>query len=192
MTNSASESAGIVSYIGIGSNLGDRRDFCARALGLLGMMPRTVLDGYSSTYETEPVGDVGEAFLNLVARIRTELPPDRLMALLLETERGLGRGIHDQAGPRTIDLDLLLYGDRIIQGEDNGLIVPHPRLHQRRFVLAPLAELAPELRHPVLGQTISALFTALKDSHKVRRLPEGVVPWRRDTPEATRCGRPAS
>ena len=80
-------------YIGIGSNLGDRRDFCSRALGLLGMLPRSGLSGYSSAYETEPVGDVGGPFLNLVAKVETELPIHRLMEILSETERGLGRNL---------------------------------------------------------------------------------------------------
>src|SRR5512132_3749939 len=101
-------------YIGIGSNLGDRRDFCSRALGLLGMIPRSTLTGYSSAYETEPIGDVGGPLLDLVARVETELPVDRLLEILLETERGLGRNLDDRKGPRTIDLDLLFYGDQVI------------------------------------------------------------------------------
>jgi 2-amino-4-hydroxy-6-hydroxymethyldihydropteridine diphosphokinase len=163
----------VETYIGIGSNLGDRRDFCARALGLLGMLPQSRLVGYSSAYETEPVGDAGGPFLNLVVRVDTDLPAWRLLLILKETERGLGRG--RSSGPRTMDLDLLFYGDQVIH--DNGLLVPHPRLHERRFVLAPLAELAPAFRHPVLGETVASLLTALKDPHAVRRLEEPVVPW---------------
>ena len=104
----------VEAYIGIGSNLGDRRDFCSRALGLLGMLPHSRLMGYSSTYETEPVGEVGGPFLNLVARVDTELPVRRLLLILQETERGMGRDGERRSGPRTIDLDLLFYGDRII------------------------------------------------------------------------------
>jgi 2-amino-4-hydroxy-6-hydroxymethyldihydropteridine diphosphokinase len=174
-------------YIGIGSNLGDRRDFCSRALGLLGMLPRSALSGYSSGYETEPVGDVGGPFLNLVARIETKLPAKRLVEILLETERGLGRDLEDRKGPRTIDLDLLLYGNQVLN--ESGLIVPHPRLHLRRFVLAPLAELAPDFRHPVLRLTVSALLEGIKDAHRVSRLPDPIVPWSR---EGERCGLPTS
>jgi len=165
----------VETYIGIGSNLGDRRDFCARALGLLGMLPQSQLVRYSSAYETEPVGDVGGPFLNLVARVDTDLPAWRLLLILKETERGLGRAIDRPSGPRTMDLDLLFYGDQVIH--DNGLEVPHPRLHERRFVLAPLAELTPAFRHPALGETVASLLTTLKDPHAVRRLEEPVVPW---------------
>ena len=175
----------VEAYIGIGSNLGDRRDLCARALGLLGMLPHSRLTGYSSTYETEPVGEVGGPFLNLVGRVATDLPPWRLMLILQETERGLGRDVEHCAGPRTMDLDLLFYGNQVIR--DHGLEVPHPRLHERRFVLVPLAELAPSFCHPVLDQPVSALLAALRDSHKVRRLEESVVPWTR---EGGACGLP--
>jgi 2-amino-4-hydroxy-6-hydroxymethyldihydropteridine diphosphokinase len=165
----------IETYIGIGSNLGDRRDFCARALGLLGMLPQSRLVGSSSAYETEPVGDVGGPFLNLVARVDTDLPAWRLLLILKETELGLGRERDRPSGPRTIDLDLLFYGDQVIQ--DHGLVIPHPRLHERRFVLAPLAELAPAFRHPVSGETVASLLAALKDPHAIRCLEEPVVPW---------------
>lgn len=175
--------ATVEAYIGIGSNLGDRHDFCARALGLLGLLPDSELTSYSSTYETEPVGDVGGPFLNLVARVDTALPATRLLDILQETERGLGRDLERRAGPRTIDLDLLFYGDQVVHEE--GVSVPHPRLHERRFVLAPLAELAPALRHPVLGQSVSALLAALRDPHEVRRLDNPIAPWLR---EGGRCG----
>ncbi len=168
----------VEAYIGIGSNLGDRRDFCARALGLLGLLPHSRLIAYSSAYETEPVGDVGGPFLNLVARVDTELPARRLLGILQETERGLGRDIARRAGPRTLDLDLLFYGEQVIH--DCDLVVPHPRLHERRFVLIPLAELTRNLVHPVLGQTISTLLAAIRDPHEVQRLEDPVVPWTRD------------
>jgi len=174
-------------YIGIGSNLGDRRDLCARALGLLGMLPQSELTGYSPAYETDPVGDVGGSFLNLVARVETDLPPRRLLTILQETERGLGRDLDRRSGPRTMDLDLLFYGSRVIREE--GLDIPHPRLHERRFVLAPLADLAPDLCHPVLGQTMSSLLAALRDPHEARKLVDAVIPWTRD---GVRCGIPAS
>jgi 2-amino-4-hydroxy-6-hydroxymethyldihydropteridine diphosphokinase len=165
----------VEAYIGIGSNLGDRRDLCSRALGLLGLLPHSRLIAHSSAYETEPVGDVGGVFMNLVARVDTELPVRRLLLILQETERGLGRDIARRAGPRTMDLDLLFYGDHVIH--EGGLVVPHPRLHERGFVLAPLAEVTRNLVHPVLGQTVSTLLAALHDPHEVRRLEESVVPW---------------
>jgi 2-amino-4-hydroxy-6-hydroxymethyldihydropteridine diphosphokinase len=141
------------------------------------------LTGYSSAYETEPVGDVGGPFLNLVAGVETELPVRRLFTILQETERGLGRDLERRSGARTMDLDLLLYGQQVLKQTD--LEIPHPRLHQRRFVLAPLAELAPDLMHPVLNQTVGALLATLRDSHTVRRLEEPVIPW---TPGSGRCG----
>ena len=168
----------VEAYIGIGSNLGDRRDLCSRALGLLGLLPHSRLMGYSSTYETEPVGDVGGPFLNLVARVDTELPVRRLLLILQETERGLGRDLEQRPGPRTMDLDLLFFGDRVFHDDD--LIVPHPRLHERCFVLTPLAELTRNLLHPVLGQTVSTLLAGLHDPHQVRRLEDSVIPWTRD------------
>ena len=172
----------VEAYIGIGSNLGDRRDLCSRALGLLGMLPHSRLIAHSSAYETEPVGDVGGAFLNLVARVDTELPVRRLLLILQETERGLGRDIDRRPGPRTMDIDLLFYGDQVIH--DGELVVPHARLHERRFVLAPLAELTRNLVHPVLGQTVSTLLAALHDPHEVRRLEGAVIPW---TPAGGAC-----
>ena len=172
----------VEAYIGIGSNLGDRRDLCSRALGLLGLLPHSRLIAFSPAYETEPVGDVGGAFVNLVARVDTELPVRRLLSILQETERGLGRDIDRRSGPRTMDIDLLFYGDQVIH--DGELIVPHARLHERRFVLAPLAELTRNLVHPVLGQTVSTLLAALRDPHGVRRLEEPVVPW---TPAGGAC-----
>jgi len=172
----------VEAYIGIGSNLGDRRDLCSRALGLLGMLPHSRLIAYSSAYETEPVGDVGGPFLNLVARVDTELQVRRLLLILQETERGLGRDIDRRSGPRTMDIDLLFYGEQVIH--DGDLVVPHARLHERRFVLTPLAELTRNLVHPVLGQTVSTLLAALHDPHDVRRLEESVVPW---TPAGGAC-----
>ncbi len=91
----------VEAYIGIGSNLGNRHDLCSRALGLLSMLPHSRLAAFSSAYETEPVGEVGGPFLNLVARVDTELPVRRLLLILMETERGLGRDIERRSGPRT-------------------------------------------------------------------------------------------
>jgi 2-amino-4-hydroxy-6-hydroxymethyldihydropteridine diphosphokinase len=135
-----------VAYIGLGSNLGDREDNLRAALERLAEFGRVRV---SSLRETEPVGVTDQPrFLNAAAELVTELSPQDLLARLLEIERELGR---DRArerrwGPRTIDLDLLLYGDQVL--DEPGLTVPHPRLDERRFVLEPLHELAPELSLP--------------------------------------------
>lgn len=159
-------------FIGFGSNLGDRMDFCDRAITLLGLLPGCQVAGLSSLYETEPVADAGEPgagwFVNGVVQLQTELPPRTLLAACREIERALGRNPEHRPGPRTLDLDLLFYGACIIN--ELGLIVPHPRLHHRRFVLAPMAELDPTWRHPVLHQTVRELLDQLGDSSVVRRL----------------------
>jgi 2-amino-4-hydroxy-6-hydroxymethyldihydropteridine diphosphokinase len=136
-------------FVGLGSNLGDREENLDRALDLLnGYAPRLVF--CSSFYETEPVGVTDQPkFLNAVAEVRSDnLSPRELLDRLLEIERELGRDrtTEERWGPRTIDLDLLLYGDEVI--DEPGLTVPHPRLAERRFVLEPLHELAPELVLP--------------------------------------------
>lgn len=158
--------------IGFGSNVGDRVQYCERAVALLGLLPGSALTGISSLYETAPVADVGDPgtglFLNGVVRLETELPPRRVLETCLEIERALGRDPEDRRGPRTMDLDLLAYGSRVI--DEPGLQVPHPRLSQRRFVLAPLAELQPEWEHPVLHRTARALLQASGDPAGVRRL----------------------
>ena len=148
-------------YISLGSNLGHREASLHRALELLRERAGNVV-ATSSFHETEPVGYTAQPrFLNAVAAIETQLPPEKLMATLLAIERELGR---DRAatvpkGPRTIDLDLLLYDDRII--DSPGLTVPHPAMHERRFVLEPLAEIAPHAVHPILKRSAQALLTAL-------------------------------
>src|SRR5262249_12112013 len=136
-------------YIALGSNLGDRRHYLDGALNLLEQAGIKV-ERVSSVYETAPVGGPpGQgAFLNAAARITTELAPQALMDLLLQTEQRLGRARTVHHGPRTIDLDLLLYDDRVVH--EPGLEVPHPRLQERWFVLAPLADIAPDVVHPRL------------------------------------------
>ncbi len=159
-------------FIGFGSNLGNRLDFCDRAVTLLGLLPHSRLDAVSSLYETEPIEDGAapgpEWFLNGVVQVETNITPKSLLEICREIERALGRDPDNRKGPRTLDLDLLLYDDCILTEPD--LLVPHPRLHQRRFVLVPLVELAPERRHPVLGQSLHELLTTLTDPSVVRRL----------------------
>ena len=140
-------------YIGLGSNLGDREAALWGALMLLGEDVVAV----SSFRETDPVGYLDQPrFLNAAAALETELEPRALLERLLEVERELGRTRDGpRFGPRTIDLDLLLYGDRVI--DEPGLVVPHPRLAERRFVLEPLAELDPDLVVPGLGRVTDLL-----------------------------------
>lgn len=159
-------------FIGFGSNVGDRFDYCDRALTLLGLLPGTQMRAVSSLYETEPVRDTTDPgsgwFLNGVVRLDTDLEPRHLLSLCREVERALGRDQDRRGGPRTLDLDILFYGDRIVNEGD--LMIPHPRLHQRRFVLMPLAELAPEWQHPVFKRTVRDLLTHLADPAQVSRL----------------------
>src|SRR5215212_7804075 len=159
-------------YVGLGSNLGDRAGYLL--LAVRGMLDAGLdVIRLSSIYETEPVEYENQpAFLNMVAELRgSTLPsPDQLLARLLRIEYALGRKREVHRGPRTIDLDLLIYKDQRLNTE--FLTVPHPRLHLRRFVLVPLNELAPKLVHPVLEKPISELLSLTKDrSNVVRWVP---------------------
>jgi 2-amino-4-hydroxy-6-hydroxymethyldihydropteridine diphosphokinase len=149
-------------YIGLGANLGERGETIAEALRRLDADGGTVVTGSTEPIETDPVGYRDQPrFLNAAARVETTHSPSQLLELLLATERALGRvrGQGTRFGPRVIDLDLLLYGDRTI--DEPGLQVPHPRMHERRFVLEPLAELDPSLVVPGRG-TVSALLARLE------------------------------
>jgi 2-amino-4-hydroxy-6-hydroxymethyldihydropteridine diphosphokinase len=155
-------------YIGLGSNLGDRAGNLL--LGIRGLMSAGLsVSRLSHIYETEPVETYAQpSFLNMVGKLDGETlpPPAELMELLLQVELSLGRTRDRAKGPRTIDLDLLVYGE--ITCETPLLTLPHPRLHRRRFVLAPLAELAPNLLHPALDNTIIHLLGALDDDSGVK------------------------
>ena len=159
-------------FIGFGSNVGNRIDFCDRAVTLLNLLPHSRLEAVSSLYETEPVYDGAapgpEWFLNGVAQIETNIAPKSLLEICREIERALGRDPENRKGPRTLDLDLLLYDDCLLN--DPALTIPHPRLHQRRFVLAPLVELDPARQHPVLAQSLRNLLAQLDDKPVVRLL----------------------
>jgi 2-amino-4-hydroxy-6-hydroxymethyldihydropteridine diphosphokinase len=149
-------------YVGLGSNLGDREDMLRRALDELGSEPGISVLRVSRFRETDPVGFLDQPrFVNAVAELETELPPRTVLDRLLEVEKRLGRQRETgpRYGPRTIDLDLLLYGATLF--DEPGLAVPHPRLHERRFVLEPLAELDPGLIVPGRGP-VSALLAGLE------------------------------
>ena len=138
-------------YVGVGANLGDREQTIWAAVEAL---PRVV--AVSELRETEPVGLIDQPrFLNGAAALETELSPRALLDVLLAVERELGRERRERWGPRTIDLDLLLYGGETIEGP--GLTVPHPRLHERRFALEPLLDLDPELAIPGRGRVADVL-----------------------------------
>jgi 2-amino-4-hydroxy-6-hydroxymethyldihydropteridine diphosphokinase len=146
-------------YIGLGSNLGDREATLRRALELLGKAPGVEVVAVSAFHETEPWGFADQPwFLNGAAALETTLSPRDLLGLLLEVEGRLGRvrdGDGPRYGPRTVDLDLLVHGDLVVA--EPGLEVPHPRLRERRFALAPLAELAPGLVVPGQGRVTDLL-----------------------------------
>ncbi|MGE5569403.1 MAG: 2-amino-4-hydroxy-6-hydroxymethyldihydropteridine diphosphokinase [Rhodospirillales bacterium] len=156
-------------YLSLGSNLGDRERNLREAIRMLGEAGVRVLR-ISSLYETEPV-DLRDQpwFLNLVLEAETELFPKQLLARIRKIELDLGRKRLRPKGPRTADIDILLYGDFVIDTEE--LTVPHPRMAERRFVLEPLAELAPELRHPVTRRTIRELLAGTA-GQAVRRIGE--------------------
>jgi 2-amino-4-hydroxy-6-hydroxymethyldihydropteridine diphosphokinase len=147
-------------FVGIGSNLGDRETHLRTALEALAAEDGIDVVAVSRLRETEPVGPVEqEPFLNGAVQVATELPPRELLARLLNVEERLGRVRRERFGPRTIDLDLLVYGDEIV--DEPGLTLPHPRLHERRFAVEPLAELAPALIVPGRGP-VSALLAELE------------------------------
>jgi len=170
-----------VVHVGVGARDGDRLSNLTRALELLSGRGVTI-EAVSSVYETEPVDLPGDTpLLNGAASLRTTLDPGEMLAACLEVERVLGRrrlsgtGGGPDTGPRPIDLDLLLCGARVLESE--GLTVPHPRLHLRRFVLVPLAEIAPSAVHPVLGTDILSLSERCPDTARVVRSAPPAAWW---------------
>jgi 2-amino-4-hydroxy-6-hydroxymethyldihydropteridine diphosphokinase len=158
--------SGVIAFIGIGANMGRPAETCRTAAGMLAEIPGVKLLRTSSLYRTEPVGpQEQEWFINAVAEIRTSLPPRVLLETMKDIERRLGRTETVKWGPRVIDLDILLYGQEVIQEGD--LIVPHPELHRRRFVLVPLCELASYAVHPAFGVSLRGLLDRLTDPARV-------------------------
>ena len=154
-------------FLSLGSNLGDRVANLNEAISRLAAFSE--VQTVSSFYETEPVEYTAQPwFLNCAVKIETEKMPKQLLAAVQDLEQQLGRRRAQPKGPRTIDIDILLFGNSIIEAKD--LIVPHPAMHQRRFVLEPMAELAGEVRHPVFKQTMRELRDTLQPGQSVKRL----------------------
>lgn len=159
--------APVRAFVGFGTNIGRRRENIRNALGAVGELPSTRVAGLSLLYETEPVGFEDQRwFLNGVLEAKTGLSAQGLLNGLLKIEGEMGRVRSFRDGPRIIDLDVLFFGDEVIKRP--GLVVPHPRLHLRRFVLRPLWDVAPDLVHPVLGKTVAELLEELPPGETVR------------------------
>ena len=158
-------------YIGIGSNLGDRKENTLEAVSRVAKLPGTRIVRASSLYESEPLGDAKTWFVNSVIEIETELVADVLLRRLKAIEKAMGRKRvkGKRWGSRVIDLDILLSDQEVV--DKRSLKIPHPEMHKRRFVLLPLAELAPHVVHPQLGQSVSALLATVKDDKRVTLLP---------------------
>jgi len=162
-------------FIGIGSNLGDRKGHYHEALERVTKLPKTRVVKESSVYESEPHGEGTQWYVNGVAELDTELTADQLLRRLKAIEQAMGRNKKRQKSrgkkwaPRTIDLDILFFDHQIVQ--TRGLSIPHPELHNRRFVLLPLSELAPNLVHPRLGVSVSGLLATLRNDKKVTLMP---------------------
>lgn len=156
-------------YLGIGSNLGDRKENCLEAIRLLEENPFISVIKRSSLYETEPVGyEDQQPFINCVVEIETTLEPEMILKICQGIEKVLGRERKTHWGPRTIDIDILLYNNQIISKRE--VKIPHPLMHKRGFVLIPLSEIAPEAIHPVYKKKIRDLLKELRDTHSVVRL----------------------
>jgi 2-amino-4-hydroxy-6-hydroxymethyldihydropteridine diphosphokinase len=152
----------ITAYIGIGSNLGDTLNNCRKSIEMTGRIPDTSVTAQSRFFRTEPVGVEGQDwYVNGVISLSTGLSAQDLLKSLLEIEQIMGRERKKKWDSRTIDLDILLYGQKVI--EEENLTVPHPLMHLRRFVLEPMVQLAPDLIHPVLGKSMAGLLEDFRE-----------------------------
>jgi len=159
----------VISYLGIGSNLGDPVQNCRAALREISSLKNVQALRRSSLYRTEPVGERLQGwFVNGVLEVRTAFTAAQLLKALQWVEQALGRERRERWGPRVIDIDILLHGQEIIQRE--GLVVPHPELHKRRFVLVPINEIGPYIIHPLYGVSMKGLLDRLEDDHVVERI----------------------
>ncbi|MBI4529652.1 MAG: 2-amino-4-hydroxy-6-hydroxymethyldihydropteridine diphosphokinase [Deltaproteobacteria bacterium] len=153
-------------YIGIGSNLGKKKENYLEALSRIAKIPNTKIIRESSLYESEPLGEAKHWYVNGAIEIETELKPEALLEKLKNIERAMGRKkARKRWDARIIDLDILLYHNLIV--EKKNLKIPHPEMHKRRFVLVPLSEIGPQIIHPLLGMSISELMINLKDEKRV-------------------------
>ena len=154
-------------YLGLGSNMGNRQANLDKALDLLSQRLR--LRQVSSLYDTEPVGNIDQPrFLNLVCQVSTRLAPQELLTLAKGIELKLGRASGTSNAPRPIDIDILFYGDQVVKTKE--LVIPHPKLTKRAFVLVPLAEITPDLTHPISHKTVKELLEAMTEK-------QGVLKW---------------
>jgi len=159
----------VTAYLGLGSNLGDRIKNLELAISAISEHPEILVHAVSSFYETEPMGYQDQDwFINQVIQIDTTLSPDELLTEIRKIENALGRKRRIKWGPRTMDIDILLYGDMVI--ESSILTIPHPLLTKRLFVLIPLAEIAPSLKHPVLGRSIRHILIDSSNKDLVKRI----------------------
>lgn len=173
MNTRATTEARTRAYLGLGANLGDPVQMLIEAVHALSAVDGITVSRCSSLYRTSPVGKTDQPdFINMVVRVETTLPPEQIMTRLLDIERRLGRVRTDRWGPRTIDIDLLVYGQSTIETE--SLTVPHPRMLSRRFVLVPLMEIAPDLKVPGTSKSLQEFLNLTEDQGNIAVLDDVV------------------